>query len=364
MNQEYLDLNSNRQIVSSKVDGLGVIALNRPSALNALSLEMIRQIATTLKMWEDDEAVRAVLFVGQGARAFCAGGDIKSFYNAGMEYRRGGVHVQIPSLFFGEEYSLNKQIFSYPKPTIALMDGIVMGGGYGVAGHCRHRIVTENTVFAMPEVSIGFFPDVGSVYHLNQVPQNFGRYLALSGVHIKAGDILSAGLADGYVSSKVCDAFVDRIATKGVDVALAECAEAAPTAEIYDGFVSNGLADVFQSFDVNEICENLASSDAPHACGILEVIHSRAPLSVAVTARHMRNMVGKSFAEVIAADFQVAQRFVAYPDLYEGIRAALIDRDHKPVWEPAHLSAVTGEDVDRYFEASEYVLDDVEIFAS
>ena len=153
-------------VVSDIRGSLGVITLNRPEALNALTLDMIRSIAVTLKRWQHDDAVKAVLFLGAGERAFCAGGDIKSFHSAGMAYRRGEVDLKVSALFFAEEYSLNKHIFHYPKPTIAVMDGITMGGGYGIAGHCKHRLATKNTVFAMPEVGIGFFPDIGSVYHL------------------------------------------------------------------------------------------------------------------------------------------------------------------------------------------------------
>ena len=355
-------MNQGNQILTEQLGSLGVITLNRPEALNALSLEMIRQIAVTLKQWESDDGVKAVLFLGAGDRAFCAGGDIKSFYSSGMDYRRGHVDLKVPALFFGEEYSLNRQIFHYPKPTISVMDGITMGGGYGVAGNCKHRLATSNTVFAMPEVSIGFFPDVGSVYHLNRSPNHFGRYLGLTDAHIGAGDVIAAELADGYINAQDIDALVDLLAEGDVEHALGAHICQSPAAEVFEDH-KDTILQVFGSLDVLTICASLRSHESDWAKDVLEQILSRSPTSVLVTATYLSQVEGADFDEVIAMDYQLAQHFINYHDMYEGIRAALIDKDKKPVWNPATLDTVKPEEIARYFQAGRYSFDDVRIFA-
>jgi len=360
MNQDIIS--HTEQIIVHQEGALGIITLNRPNALNALSLEMIRQIAVTLKQWESNDAVGAVLFVGAGERAFCSGGDIKSFYNSGMDYRRGHVDLKVPSLYFGEEYSLNKQLFHYSKPTIAIMDGVVMGGGYGVAGHCKHRVATANTIFAMPEVRIGFFPDVGSVYHLSRAPHHYGRYLALTGQHIGAGDMMAAKLADYYVDEDGVALLVEALGGGDVEAALATYCAGAPAAKHFAD-QKDVIESVFDGFEVLDICSALRAVDSDWARETLDFILSRAPMSVMVTARHMQLMQDKAFDDVIEADYTLARNFLAHPDLYEGIRSVLIDRDHVPVWEPATLDAIKTDEVERYFKAGTHKLSDVQIFS-
>lgn len=359
MNQENIDMPS---VITEQRGSLGVITLNRPKALNALSLEMIREIAATLKDWEDDASIAAVVFLGSGDRAFCSGGDIKSFHSAGMDFRRGRVGISVPALFFAEEYSLNKQIFEYRKPTIAIMDGIVMGGGYGIAGNCRHRLATKNTIFAMPEVSIGFFPDVGSVYHLIRTPHHFGRYLALTGAHIKAGDMLAANLADGYINFEDQNALIDLLAEGDVEKALDAHLCEAPQAQVFDDYASH-IEKSFESLNVFNICSSLREIGSVWATDALDHLMSRSPLSVMVTARYLNEMVDKEFDDVIAMDYQLAQHFISYPDMYEGIRAALIDKDKKPEWQPSKFDDVKQSEIDRYFSPATQSFGDVRIFA-
>lgn len=353
-------MNQDNQIILEQQGALGVIKLNRPESLNALSLEMIREVATTLKRWESDDSISAVLFLGEGGKAFCAGGDVKSFYSSGMDYRRGDVDLSVPALFFGEEYSLNKQIYDYKKPTIAFMDGITMGGGYGIAGNCKYRIATENTVFAMPEVTIGFFPDVGSVYYLTRAPSQYGRYLALTGVHIGPSDMLEAQLADVFIESSKLDALIQSLSSGEVD--LDEYGGDRPAAVMF-GDYREAIENAFKTLDVFEICSALREIGSVWATDVLDHILSRSPISVMVTARYLEQMQGKGFSDVIGMDYQLAQRFIAYPDMYEGIRAALIDKDKRPVWEPEQLDDVKPEEVSRYFEPTDHQLDDVRIFA-
>ena len=360
MNQDSIGYSE--QIITHKQGALGVITLNRPNALNALSLEMIRQMAVTLKQWEGDDDIKAVLFVGAGGRAFCSGGDVKSFYNSGMDYRRGHVNLSVPSLYFAEEYSFNLQVFNYPKPTIAIMDGIVMGGGYGVAGHCKHRVSTQNTVFAMPEVRIGFFPDVGSVYHLARCPHNFGRYLALTGQHIGAGDMLAAKLADYYVNEDDIASLKNSLSEGDIDHAFAKYSQDFPEAKHFAD-QKDVIESIFDGLDVLKICSALRDVDSEWARETMECILSRAPTSVMVAARHMELTQNSSFEEVMEADFNLAQNFLANPNLYEGIRSVIIDRDHEPVWQPPTLDAVSPQEVERFFKPAPHKLCDVQIFS-
>ncbi|MFK7840380.1 MAG: enoyl-CoA hydratase/isomerase family protein [Bdellovibrionales bacterium] len=349
-------------VLAEQRGGLGVITLNRPDSLNALSLEMIRQIAVTLKQWEGDDTITAVLFLGAGGKAFCAGGDVKSFYNSGMDYRRGKIDARVASVYFAEEYLLNKQIFEYPKKTIAIMDGIVMGGGYGIAGHCRHRIVTDHTLFAMPEVGIGFYPDVGSVYHLLKSPSYFGRLLALTGMRIKAGDVLAAGLADVYLERDSLDAFIDVLRKGDYDAVVKEHSMEEPAAHVFDQCYDQ-LGVIFSDMDALGICKRLREVDSHWAKDALHQILSVSPTSVCVTARYLDEMQGKPFDEVIARDYEITQYFIRYIDLYEGIRATLIDRDGHAAWDPATLEDVDDTIIERYFGGDSVPLSDIQIFS-
>ena len=352
----------NTEILITLENGIGHIVLNRPRALNALSLEMIRMIAATLKAWEKDDAVRAVLFSSAGDRAFCSGGDIKSFYHAGMDYRRGQVDHKIPAVFFSEEYKLNQQIFHYPKPTIAYMDGITMGGGYGIAGHCKIRIATPKTVFAMPEVAIGFFPDVGAVYHLLKAPHHFGRYLALTGRHITAGDMLAAGLADVYMDSGLEGDVLNALQENDcIDAALKHYVKPLPDAEVYEKFAKD-IERVFELWSLADIFEQLRKTKGGFSEETFSFFAKASPLSVCVTLEHLKRCEGQDFDTVIAADFLLAQRFIMYPDLYEGVRATLITKDRRPIWEPPLFNAVRQDEIARYFEPTDYALEDVKIF--
>jgi enoyl-CoA hydratase len=343
---------------------LGVITLNRPKALNALTLDMIRQICGILKLWERDARIKAVLFTGAGDRAFCAGGDIKAFHKMGMAFRRGDISQSVSAVFFAEEYSLDQQIFHYPKPTIAFMDGIVMGGGYGIGGNCKHRIVTQKTIFAMPETGIGFYPDVGAIYHLLKAPQNLGKYLALTADSVNAADVLQAKLAEYYVPSEKKDELFAAL-EKGGDVE-----------KIISGFTSDKMEPgkfkknaerierIFGASPFKKILKNLAEDTAPFALETLALIESRSPTSVLVTAEHLKRSEGQRFDEVIGTDFILTQRFLERSDFYEGIRAAVIDKDRKPKWNPAGFDGVSQADIEAHFEPTGHNLQDIRVFAT
>jgi enoyl-CoA hydratase len=334
--------------------GIGVVVLNRPEALNALSLDMIEAIAAALERWRNDPDVRAVMFVGAGERAFCAGGDIKAFYYAGQHHHQSGQEGPVPGVFFAHEYALNRQIFHYPKPAIAVMNGITMGGGYGIAGHCRYRIATERTVFAMPEVGIGFYPDVGSVFHLLRAPNFYGHYLALTGLSINGSEMVHARLADYFVNSSKIKELKDFI-YKSDDVyeAILRFADPVPDSAFLVAY-SAEIADVFCQDSPEKMITNLAASRSVLAQRALEALRQKSPTSIKVTCAYLQRAAGMNFDEIIATDLILTQNFIQKHDFYEGIRAQVIDKDKNPRWSPASLSAVLEADIERYFRAPEH----------
>lgn len=360
MNQENPASEERASVRVSLHEGLGVITLNRPDSHNALSLEMIRCIAMTLHGWRNDPSVRSVLFVGAGDRAFCAGGDIKAFYHLGMEYRRGGVGAALPSVFFAEEYALNKQIFHFPKPTIAFMDGITMGGGYGIAGHCRYRIATEKTVFAMPEVGIGFYPDVGSVFHLLRAQNFYGHYLALTGLSINGAEMVHACLADYFVNSCKINELKDFIyKSDDANEAILRFADPIPDSAFLVAH-SPEIADVFSQDSPEKMIAKLAASQSVLAQRALEALRQKSPTSIKVTSAYLRRASQMSFDEIIATDFTLTQNFIHSHDFCEGIRAQLIDKDKNPRWSPDCLDKVQEADIERYFLCAGDKLEDVQ----
>lgn len=348
-------------LIFTRQGALGMITLHRPAALNALSLPMIRGIAVQLKTWESDPAISAVLFLGAGDRAFCAGGDIKEVWRAGQVVRENP-SVSNPMIpYFAEEYRLNRQLYHYPKPLIAFMDGITMGGGYGIAGHCRFRIATEKTMFAMPEVGIGFFPDVGSMAYLARCPDFMGRYLALTGHKIDAADMMHAGLASDFMPS---DAKENLIKT------LVKALPRHEVADILSDFVQDAhgqgvlrrhvdmLDCTFDDLDALTILEKLRGQGGEWAVQTAELIASRSPTALLVTAEHLRRAeANPDFDTIIERDYQMVQHCLEGLDFYEGVRAAVVDKDRNPRWTPARLEDVKTADVARYFTKAAYGLD-------
>ncbi len=321
---------------------LGILTLNRPVALNALSPAMIRDVTEALEEWESDESIAAVVFLGAGDRAFCAGGDVKLFHALGMAYREGQTGIDVPAGYFREEYRMDSMIYHYPKPCIALMDGITMGGGFGIAGNCRYRVATDKTVFAMPESGIGFFPDVGSAYHLLKLPHNWGKYFAITGVPANAADVMAAGLADCYIPAIEHEAFIAEL-QKGPDIekTLEALNRPAPGGSVLL-VQKERIEEAFEPYSVREIAKRLEKNTDAWSQETFKLMQSRSPFSMAVTAEHMRRCEGQPFDFVIEQDLLLAHAFLDQPDLYEGIRAAVIDKDRKPNWrqEPSEAEVV------------------------
>ena len=311
----------------------GFIVLDRPRALNALTLCMVRDMAAALDDFERDPAIDRVVVTGAGGRAFCAGGDIRKLYEQG----RAGDHAA-QRAFWREEYILNQRIKTYPMPYVALIDGIVMGGGVGVSLHGSHRIVAERAVFAMPEVGIGFFPDVGASWLLPRMPNRLGWFLALTGLRALSGDLLATGLATHSVASAAL-ADIER-ALEGdaaaVERALQEASLAPPPSRlaaeagwIEAAFAMPRLADIGAAFAA------AAEAGSGLAAEALQALRSKSPTSQAIALEQMRRGATASFEDVMRMEFRIVSRICLGHDFYEGVRAVIVDKDNAPRWAPA-----------------------------
>ena len=330
---------------------MGRILLNRPKALNALDLVMVDMMMAQLKSWEQDPSVKVVIIEGAGEKAFCAGGDIRGLYDA----RQVGDEEMLDA-FYRREYHLNHYIATYPKPYIALMDGITMGGGVGVSVHGRFRGVTERTLFAMPETGIGFFPDVGGGYFLPRCPGNIGMYLGLTGARIKAADCLYAGLATHGAQSETLEVIKGALAAEtwqGDSFAIAENIlnhhetpfGSAPLAEI-----RTEIDHCFAGDSVVAIFEALQNAASAFGTETLEVLLGKSPTSLCVSFEQVRQGGDMSLADVLNMEYRLSQRTVCKPDLFEGVRAVIVDKDHAPKWQHGDIGQVDPREVAEYFE--------------
>ncbi|HLR43564.1 MAG TPA: enoyl-CoA hydratase/isomerase family protein [Brevibacterium sp.] len=322
--------------VLTRVDGgLGRIELNKPKAINALSADMVSIIADTLTAWKDDDAVRAVLVTGAGDRGLCAGGDIKAIHRGIVEGTSEAVD------FWADEYRMNLEIAQYPKPYIAIMDGITMGGGVGLSVHGSHRIVTETTKLGMPETGIGLFPDVGGTHLLARVPQQgVGMHLALTGQPIGAGDAIRSGLADTFVPrERIADlAIALSQSDEDVDAVIARFAADPPPSELEAD--EAWIASSYDAATAAEVVAALRTHADERARAAGDLIATKSPLSVAVTFEMIRTAGDMTLEEVLERDFRAGSGISAQPDLREGIRAQVIDKDRDPQWSPASLDEV------------------------
>ncbi len=320
----------------------GVVILNRPKALNALTLTMVRLVAAALDAWEDDPSITRVVIGGAGEKAFCAGGDIRTLYELG----RAGDHVQ-QLTFWREEYQLNARVRTYPKPVVALIDGIVMGGGVGVSINASHRVAGERFSFAMPEVGIGFFPDVGGTHFLPRLPHRAGVYFALTGLRANAGDALAFGLAKTFVPSAAFDDLARALEqADNVDGTLRRFAAPAPASALMAE--SRGLEACFSFRDREAI---LAALEAPAAKNFAFAEPARAamlgksPTSQALAVRQMALGPTVDFHEALRIEYRIVSRVCRGHDFYEGVRAVIVDKDNRPVWSPLPSDA----ELDAYF---------------
>lgn len=320
----------------------GVITLNRPRALNALTHAMVLRIDEALTAWADDPAVEQVLLRGAGERGLCAGGDIRAIHDdakAGTTTSAG---------FWRDEYRLNARIARYPKPYVALMDGITMGGGVGLSAHGSVRIVTDRSRIAMPETGIGFVPDVGGTRLLGRAPGELGTHLALTASAVGAADALLCGLADHYVPADRLPELTAALATAPAAEAVARYAAAPPPGDLTRQ--RDWIDHCYAADNVEEIVDRLFGQGGPEAKEAAEAILAKSPTALKVTLASLRRAAGLgSLERVLAQEFRVSCHALRSPDLVEGIRAQVVDKDRRPRWSPAALTDVTAADVERFF---------------
>ncbi len=327
------------EVLISQSGGIGKIVLNRPKALNALTLDMCHAIEGQMRAWATDDTVRAVVVRGAGEKAFCAGGDIRRLADKSSDY---------PFRFWRDEYRLNGLIKHYPKPYVALVDGISMGGGVGVSAHGSHRVVSEYVMFAMPETGIGLFPDVGGSYVLSRMPGEIGVYLGLTGARLKAADVMHAGYGTHYVTRDRMDALEQALAAAtDVDAVLAGFATDAGPAPLAD--LQGAIDRLFAHDTVEAIFAALQADGSPFATETLETLRHKSPFSLKLTLRQIREGRALSFDDCMRMEWRMASRIPETEDFYEGVRAVIIDKDHAPKWQPASLDGVTEAMIARHF---------------
>jgi enoyl-CoA hydratase len=337
---------SEPEIICEKVAACGIITLNRPKALNALTLTMVREMAGALDRWEEDAGIGRIIVRGAGDKAFCAGGDIRVMYELG----KAGRHAD-QLTFWREEYRLNRRIKLYPKPYLALADGIVMGGGAGLSVHGSHVIAGENFTFAMPEAGIGFAPDVGATFFLPRLPAHAGVYLALTSSRMSCGDALAFGVARAYVPSARHPEFVQRL-IRGEAIGAAIAAERAPPPASAVAPQSALIGRCFSAASVSAILSNLdgaGQAGSEFARSAAQAIRSKSPTSLAIALRQMQIGGKLGIDEALRTEFRIVSRIVAGQDFYEGVRAVLIDKDNRPRWNPAAIESLESSSIESYF---------------
>ena len=334
----------------------GVITLDRPKALNSLSLDMVRALTATLRDWQIEPAIDAVVITSSSEKALCAGGDIRFFHEMGQVGPTGG--SALLEDFFTEEYALNHLIHFYPKPYIALMDGVVMGGGMGIAQGgpgCGLRIVTDRTKMAMPEVNIGLFPDVGGSHFLSHAPGQLGQYLGLTGLTIGAADALYVGLADVFVPGEKTGELMALVeSTPGAQLPEAIRSFAAPfaaTAGASELRAQRAVIDAhFGAASVAAIMASLARDENAFAQKALKAMRQRSPLMMCVTHELLQRGASLGVADCLRMERSLVRRNFEHGEVLEGVRALVIDKDNAPKWNPATLAEVTPAMVARFFE--------------
>jgi enoyl-CoA hydratase/carnithine racemase len=341
------------ETLSGQYGEVGVITLNRPDSLNALNFNMCVAIDQQLRVWEQAPNIKAVVIRGAGERAFCAGGDVRQIYEAGPQgWERSRE-------FFHHEYNLDRRIHHYPKPYIALLDGITMGGGMGLSMHGSHRVATEKLKLAMPETGIGFFPDIGGSYFLTRCVGKMGWYLGLTGAVCNAADGQYVGLINAVIAShQLSELLASLVAADWTQGAhQAATAVIATYAAQSEGSSVAGLAAHRETIDrcfsqptVEAILEQLAQQTDDWSQQTLKTLQQRSPTSLKVTLASLNRAALMNFDEAIQQEYRVAQHFLSNLDFYEGVRAAVIDKDRNPRWQPNNLSAVSAEQVEAYFQ--------------
>ncbi|ULJ71043.1 enoyl-CoA hydratase/isomerase family protein [Rhizobium gallicum] len=345
--------NHEREVIIERRGTAGIIRLNRPKALNSLTLGMVRMIDAALDEFAYDDGVASVVVTGEGDRGFCAGGDIRALHESG---RSGS---ELAETFWREEFTLNHRIASYAKPYVALMDGITMGGGVGLSAHGRHRIVTERTRLAMPETGIGYFPDVGATWLLPRMPGETGTWAGLTGQELNAADAIYAGLADFEIPSSRLPDVIDALARLPVGSSPVACEAllkhvAGKAAESRLQVVRPLIDHAFCFDRVEEVLEALAADEGEFAAKTRKTLQMRSPTSLKLTLRLLREgRQSVNLAACLNRELGACMQILKSADFYEGVRAAVIDKDRNPKWSPSTIEAVNAEVLAPFFKPAD-----------
>jgi enoyl-CoA hydratase len=341
---------SSGDILFARKGAAGLITLNRPRALNAVTFDMIGALAAQLAAWESDPTITRVIMTAAPGRAFCAGGDIRELYELG----RAGRAAEALG-YWRSEYALDALIKRYRKPYVAVIDGIVMGGGAGISINGSHRVAGDRFAFAMPEVGLGFIPDVGATWFLSHMPGALGLYCGLTGARLAPADAIAAGIATHRVSStRLQDLIEGLCGSVSVDALLGAFAEPAGEGpltklrpQIDRLFAAGSVEEILAALDA-EAVGNLAAAD--FARDTARTIRAKSPLSLKITLSQLRRGKSLDFAECLRTEFRIVSRLIFGHDLYEGIRSVIIDKDQAPRWQPPALEAIGSAEVERHFD--------------
>ncbi len=332
----------NEDVLVNVRDGVGVVTLNRPKAINSLTYGMVANLERALSNWERDDSVHSVLLTGAGERGLCAGGDVVAIHHSAQA---DGVEART---FWHDEYLLNAHIAQYPKPYVAIMDGIVMGGGVGVAAHGSVRIVTDTTKMGMPEVGIGFIPDVGGTYLLSRAPGRLGLHAALTGAPFAGSDAIAMGFADHFVPHDRLPDFTAALFADGAEVALSAFAIDPPASPL--AAQRDWIDECYAGDTVLDIVAALRDRGTDPATAAADHIAGRSPIAVAVTLAAVRRAAHlETLKDVLRQEFRTSCAALRSHDLVEGIRALLIDKDRNPQWSPSTLALCSQDLVEAYF---------------
>ena len=325
-------------ILFSEIDQTGIIKLNRPKALNALNLEMAKKFHDKLLEWEENNNISRVILYGEG-KHFCAGGDVKSLVLAGKKN-------QLKYDFFKIEYQLNYLISQFSKEFLSIWNGVVMGGGVGLSIYGDHRLVTDNSKFAMPEASIGFFPDVGGSYFLSNLPGNIGKYVGLTGDVLSVNELIFFGLATHYINLNDIEDVKENFINNGN--ILSDNYEVEN-----DTNIIRNIDQINELFDGNikKIIANLKNNNSEFSKKILDILSNKCPMSLAITTKLIDDAKGRSLKECLEIEFQLSQKIVYRDDFDNGVTSLLISKDHNPIWQPSNIDEININELNIYFES-------------
>lgn len=334
-------MQTEQSVITRRDRRAGRILLNRPKALNALDLDMIRTITRILQEWRDDPHVHVVVIEGAGDRAFCAGGDIRALRDNQLSGNRPAVDA-----FFTEEYALNLMLSAYPKPYVALIDGICMGGGIGVSVHAPYRVATEHAMFAMPETAIGFFPDIGATFFLPRLPGEIGTYLGLTGARVSGADAVHAGFATHFTPRAQIAQLADALAQDGI-AALARFANPLPAFTLEAE--RKAIDHCFGADTVKEIVKRLHTQSGEWADKTLSLLRGVSPSALCWTLVALRRGANQTLAQALDDEFALTKTTMGHPDFAEGVRAMVVDKDRKPRWTPSRIEEIDRAAIEKLF---------------